>query len=209
MNNKPIYTIIAGVNGTGKSSLCGVLLSSLSDLGFVIDVDRIAKEECISNISAGRKALRYMALFSKDCVSFTQETTLSGKRTLTFARELKEKGFYVRLYYVGLDTMDESIRRIKNRAEKGGHDIPENDVRFRFAHRFETLIPLLSLCDEVSLFDNNNGFVNIADYRNGRFVYKLQDGEEYPKWFFLLKQEIQNAYDSIETVTAIDYDNEI
>ena len=32
------YTIIGGVNGTGKSSLTGVLKTQTTDLGIVIDV---------------------------------------------------------------------------------------------------------------------------------------------------------------------------
>lgn len=37
-----IYTIIAGVNGSGKSSLTGALKAERSDLGLIIDVDRLA-----------------------------------------------------------------------------------------------------------------------------------------------------------------------
>ena len=36
-----IYTIIGGVNGVGKSSFTGVLKGSRSDLGIIIDVDKI------------------------------------------------------------------------------------------------------------------------------------------------------------------------
>lgn len=36
-----IYTVIGGVNGTGKSSLTGVLKTQTTDLGIIIDVDKI------------------------------------------------------------------------------------------------------------------------------------------------------------------------
>ena len=36
-----IYTIIAGVNGAGKSSLTGALKAERNDLGQIIDVDKI------------------------------------------------------------------------------------------------------------------------------------------------------------------------
>ena len=39
-----VYTIIGGVNGTGKSSLTGVLRTQLKDLGRIIDVDKITAE---------------------------------------------------------------------------------------------------------------------------------------------------------------------
>lgn len=36
------YTIIAGVNGAGKSSLTGVLRQEMNDLGVIVDVDKLA-----------------------------------------------------------------------------------------------------------------------------------------------------------------------
>ncbi len=36
-----VYTIIGGVNGTGKSSLAGVLRTQLKDLGRIIDVEKL------------------------------------------------------------------------------------------------------------------------------------------------------------------------
>ena len=38
------YTIIGGVNGTGKSSLTGVLKAQTNDLGRIIDVDKITAQ---------------------------------------------------------------------------------------------------------------------------------------------------------------------
>ena len=38
------YTIVAGVNGCGKSSLTGVLRTEIDNLGKVIDVDLFAKK---------------------------------------------------------------------------------------------------------------------------------------------------------------------
>ena len=39
-----VYTIIGGVNGTGKSSLTGVLRAQRNDLGVIVDVDRITAQ---------------------------------------------------------------------------------------------------------------------------------------------------------------------
>ena len=38
------YTIIGGVNGVGKSSFTGLLKEQRSDLGIIIDVDKITAE---------------------------------------------------------------------------------------------------------------------------------------------------------------------
>ena len=39
-----IYTMIGGVNGVGKSSFTGVLKEWSTDLGTIVDVDRITAE---------------------------------------------------------------------------------------------------------------------------------------------------------------------
>ena len=65
-------------------------------------------------------------------INFTQETTLSGVRTLKTIQRARDLGYYIRLYYVGLPSAEDSLERIRNRVRKGGHNIPEEDVLRRF-----------------------------------------------------------------------------
>ena len=161
------YTIIGGVNGVGKSSFTGVLKERCTDLGIIIDVDKITAELGGNALAGGKAALKKI----NDCiakgVSFTQETTLSGRRTEATAREVLEKGYRVRLYYIGLNSAAESVLRIANRVKRGGHDIPTPDVQRRFAGRWEAVAKVLPYCDEAEFYDNDNGFQLVAEYRNG------------------------------------------
>ena len=50
-----IYTIIGGVNGTGKSSLTGVLRETVSDLGIIIDADQLSKQYEIGRASCRKE----------------------------------------------------------------------------------------------------------------------------------------------------------
>ena len=63
---------------------------------------------------------------------------------------------------MGLDTAEESVRRIANRVARGGHDIPTRDVERWFARRFRDLGKLLPLCNEATFYDNDNGFRVVA-----------------------------------------------
>ena len=180
-----IYTIIGGVNGVGKSSFTGVLKERSTDLGVIVDVDRITAELGGNSLAGGRAALRKISQCIEKGISFTQETTLSGRRTEATAKQVKELGYRVRLFYIGLDTAEESLSRIANRVKRGGHDIPQDDVVRRFAGRWEAVSKVLPYCDEAEFYDNDNGFVLVAEYRNGEI---RTIGSRRPQWLMELIQ---------------------
>jgi len=173
------YTIVAGVNGAGKSSLTGVLRTEMTNLGKIVDVDKMIVR-CGGNvIEGGKKSIELIDECLEKEICFTQETTLSGHRILNTVKKAIEKGYYIRLYYVGLNSVEESLVRIENRVKKGGHNIPDSDVKRRFNKRFEDLVTILQYCDEATFYDNENGFVAVAEYKNGEI---FQIGNLKPEW---------------------------
>lgn len=180
-----IYTIIGGVNGVGKSSFTGVLKEQLSDLGTIIDTDKITAEIGGSSLAGGKAAVTKI----HDCIdrglSFTQETTLSGRKTESTVKVVKEHGYQVRLFYIALDTANESLDRIQNRVKHGGHNIPDDNVLRRFSTRWESLSKVLPYCDEAEFYDNENGFIKVAEFRNGEL---RSIGSYHPKWLSELQE---------------------
>lgn len=185
-----IYTIIGGINGVGKSSFTGVLKSRTTDLGVIVDVDKITAQAGGSPLEGGKRAIRIMEDCIRDGVSFTQETTLSGHRPKAAAQRAREAGYYIRLYYVGLDTAEESKRRIANRVARGGHNIDTEDVERRFRGRWEALRAVLPFCNEAAFYDNDNGFVEVAAYRNGELIL---EGDHRPRWIMELAGYLKNG----------------
>lgn len=173
------YTIIGGVNGVGKSSFTGVLKESSPDLGVIVDVDKITAELGGGTLEGGKAALRKIDECIRRGISFTQETTLSGRKTEATARQTRELGYHVRLYYIGLNSAQESIARIENRVRRGGHSIPTEDVLRRFRERWEAVAKVLPYCHEASFYDNGNGFTLVAEYRNGEL---RRIGNFCPEW---------------------------
>lgn len=184
-----IYTIIGGVNGVGKSSLTGALKGSRTDLGMIVDVDKLTAQLGGNPMEGGKAALGKISACLEKGVSFTQETTLSGYKTERTARAAREAGFYVRLYYVGLNTAAESLARIENRVRRGGHDIPSGDVERRFAGRWEAVKRVLPYCDEGEFYDNENGFMKVAEYRNGEL---FPVGNDRPAWLLELMKYLED-----------------
>ena len=174
-----IYTIIGGVNGVGKSSFTGVLKSRTTDLGVVVDVDKITAQIGGGAIEGGKAALCIMEDCIEKGVSFTQETTLAGHRVRTTAQRVRDAGYYVRMFYIGLDTAEESQLRVANRVAKGGHNIDAEDIARRFRSRWDAVGAVLPYCNEAVFYDNDNGFREVAAYRNGELIL---EGIYRPRW---------------------------
>jgi predicted ABC-type ATPase len=184
------YTIIGGVNGTGKSSLTGSLKATTTSLGTIIDPNKLGLEQGLTPVAAGRLAVKKIRACLERGVCFTQESTLSGHFVPQLAKQAREQGYYIRLYYVGLDSAEESVRRIANRVAKGGHNIAEDVVRRRFTDRWAAVAAVLPYCDEATFFDNENGFREVAEYRNGELVLKTT---QLPDWLRQLQAYLETA----------------
>ena len=171
------YTIIGGVNGSGKSSLTGVLKKQRSDMGLIIDTNNPDSE--------------YADKAVNNClekgIDFTQETTLSGKKTLKTIIAAREQNYFIRLFYVAVSSSEESIRRIANRVAKGGHSISDEDVKRRFANRYSDLLAILPYCNEAHFYDNENGFEEVGEYRSGNIIFT---GENIPLWLEEIRQQM-------------------
>jgi len=87
----------------------------MNNLGKIIDVDKITVS-CNGNaLEGGKKAVALIDECVEKEICFTQETMLSGRKTLDTIKRAIAKDYYIRLYYVGLDTVEESLLRIANR----------------------------------------------------------------------------------------------
>jgi len=182
------FTIIAGVNGVGKSSFLGAR-TNLEQDELRIDVDKIAAENNISNIEAGKIALKKIDEAIKNGESFTQETTLSSHQIVQTIKKAKENGYNVNLYYIGVNSADEAIKRIANRVLKGGHDIPKEDVIRRYDKQKENIKKVLNLVDNIYFYDSENGFSWFALYSDGvantmlNEKLKIAFNKELPRWY--------------------------
>jgi len=112
--------------------------------------------------------------------SFNEETTLCGKTIIKLFEKLKENGYKIDLYYVGLKNSDIALERIKNRVANGGHNIPVEKVRKRYEKSKNNLEKIIPLCDSVSVFDNSESFRRLATIKEGKLIQKA---DKVPFWF--------------------------
>jgi predicted ABC-type ATPase len=131
------------------------------------------------DLSAGRKAVKHIRELIVHKQNFAIETTLSGSFALRHMHIAKENGYWVALYYIGLQDVQMHIDRVASRVEQGGHWIAEADIRWRYGHSLSNLKSALKLSDQVILIDNTFEAEIIAEFEGQRMVRCKDD---LPKW---------------------------
>ena len=186
------FTIIAGINGAGKTSLYRVLKETDNDLGVRVNIDELALEQGDwrdprAQIHAGRAAMAMISEQIEKGNSFHLETTLPGAAIVRQINAAKEKGFTVTLYFVGIDRLGVALERVHLRMANGGHGIADEFIIKRYAQLNANLRQVLPLCDNAILFDNTVKFRQIAILENKKLV---DCDSDLPYWFIELIDEL-------------------
>jgi len=134
----PSLYIIAGPNGAGKTTFIKRFAPrELAMLDF-INADEIARGLSPfaperAQLEAGRLVLTRFRNFVSDKRDFVLETTLSGKTYRNLFAQAREAGYAIQLDFLMLPTIEHSRLRVARRVLSGGHNVPEADLRRRFA----------------------------------------------------------------------------
>lgn len=158
-------TIFAGVNGAGKSTLYKILNG---DFGERLNSDEIVlqngwdwrDENC--QLRASKQLLSKQKELLAEHLSFNRETTLCGKSILKLIDDAKQRGYFVELYYVGVDSAEIAIARVSEREAKGGHGVSAELIEKRYGDSQENLKLVFSKCDSVHIYDNTNTMEEIC-----------------------------------------------
>jgi len=161
VSRRPCLYIVAGPNGSGKTTFAREFLPDYARCKEFINADLIAgglspfSPEAAA-MRAGRLFLEQIRLLASRRSDFGFETTLSGVTYVSMLRKLKAQGYRVHLFFLWIPTVEMALARIADRVRRGGHDIPETVVRRRFHKSIQKLLTLYRpLLDLWMLFDNS------------------------------------------------------
>jgi predicted ABC-type ATPase len=156
--------ILGGINGAGKSTTAASLRADpdFANAEF-LDPDRIAasiagRRPDLNPAAANFAALREVAATIDRLIEarqpFVAETVLANQSYRRICIDAKGRGMLVRLVFVGVPTVEDSIARVALRVAKGGHDVPEADIRRRWPRTHENLAWFVQHADAVDVFAN-------------------------------------------------------
>lgn len=156
----PAITVIAGVNGAGKSSIVGAALRSAG--GDYHNPDEVTKKYVAKGLSladarsrAWYRGKHDLERAIADRCDLALETTLGGGSITGLLLQAASEGMRIQVLYVGLESPELHIQRVQARVARGGHDIPPETIRKRWESSRANLLRLIPVLSDFQLFDNS------------------------------------------------------
>ncbi len=162
----PQIFVLAGCNGAGKSSIGGEAFRA-AGTGF-FDPDAAARRimqanaargtvvsQTQANAEAWEQGVRLLRRAIAERRDYAFETTLGGDTIARLLGDAASAGHQVRAWFVGLESVELHVDRVRRRVAKGGHDIPVAAIRQRFTRGRINLIRLLPRLAELRVYDNS------------------------------------------------------
>lgn len=188
--HKPELIVIAGPNGSGKTSVTNKFLHhEWADGTVYINPDQVANDIFgdWNSQEAVLKAANYCAEWREKClrekISFVFETVFSAEDKIDFITRAKQAGFFIRLFFIATEHPSINAARIAKRVMEGGHDVPIKKIISRYTKSIENCAIIAPLVDRLYIYDNS---VNDCD---ARILFRLNNGrlekkyvENLPDW---------------------------
>ena len=159
--NRPNLYIIAGPNGSGKTTFVKRFLPFYAHCLNFVNADLIASglspfSPGMAAVKAGKLMLEEIEKFRRQRADFAVETTLAGRAYLKLLKEMREEGYKIHLFFLWLRTPELALRRVRERVSMGGHDVPAETILRRCNRGVYNLFKLYQpLLDSWMLFDNS------------------------------------------------------
>ena len=191
------FRMVAGPNGSGKSTLVARLVEDYA----VNFYTRLNADEVFAQV---KRTGAFFAPFPIDgqtlsaYVSGTQYADVekarffSGEISVEFSHPSKvsalEKanaaGFRTYLYYVATDDPEINADRVARRYSQGGHDVPREKIRSRYARSLENIPAAMPYLSRAYFFDNSGERMRyLASFSREEGMNLLVPASDLPRWF--------------------------
>jgi len=175
---KPRLIIVAGPNGSGKTTITDKLLRHEWMGGCVyINPDVIAQKEFggwnspEAFVNAANLAKERREDYMESMTSMAVETVFSIPEKVEFVRRAKSIGFFVRLFFVCTNDPSINAQRVALRVMEGGHDVPITKIISRYYRSIANCIEVLPWIDRAYFYDNS------ATDTDPRLMFRVTDGK--------------------------------
>ena len=190
MKKTPVMCIVAGPNGSGKTTTTEQLLKNEWGAdSLYINPDNIAKDiygdwnSAEAVLKAAQKATEQRYECLKNGPDFVFETVFSSAEKMDFIQKAKDAGFFIRIFYVCTESPLININRIAQRYLNGGHEVPISKTISRYYSSLKNISRAIKIADRVYLYDNS------VENAAPRLILRTVDGiiakqytDDLPNW---------------------------
>lgn len=186
---KPTLCIVAGPNGSGKTTTTIQLLNNEWAADSVyINPDDIAQKtfgdwnspDAVLKAAKLATDMRYKCLDERK--NFVFETVFSSDEKIEFIRKAKQADFFIRLFFVCTNDPAINVLRITNRYLNGGHEVPISKIISRYYKSLANAALAFSLVDRAYVYDNS------IENELPRLLCRMVDGKMFKKYVDNLPQ---------------------
>ena len=188
--HKPVLIVIAGPNGSGKTTITSrILHHDWMENAVYVNPDQVAQErfgDWNSN-EAVMQAAQYCEEQREQCLrdgqSLIFETVLSSEGKVDFIRRARSAGYFIRLFFVSTNHPSINSSRIAKRVMQGGHDVPIPKIISRYQKSILNCRRVSSVVDRLYVYDNS------VEDKEARLLFRMSDGhlikrytDDIPLW---------------------------
>ena len=182
-NHKPVLIVIAGPNGSGKTTITSKILKhEWLENALYINPDQVAQDRFgdWNSPEAVLKAARYCEEQREACLrqgqSLIFETVLSTDSKVDFIRRAHEAGYFIRIFFVSTAHPAINAARIAQRVMEGGHDVPISKIISRYQKSILNCKRVAAIADRVYIYDNS------VDDAEARLLFRMTDGRPFKRY---------------------------
>jgi len=189
-SHKPVLIVIAGPNGSGKTTITSkILRHEWTENAVYVNPDQVAQDMFgdWNSKEAIMQAVQYCDEQRERCLadgkSLIFETVLSSEGKVEFIRRAREAGYFIRIFFVATNHPSINASRIAGRVMEGGHDVPITKVISRYYKSILNCKRCVALADRLYIYDNS------IDGADACLLFRMTDGklfkqyvDDIPEW---------------------------
>lgn len=197
--NRPILIVIAGPNGSGKTSTTRQLIRhEWAETCEYINPDDIAQQLFgdWNNQDAVLKAAQYTEqrrnTLLQEHKNLIFETVLSSQSKVDYIHRAKEEGYFIRLFFISTSSPAINASRVAKRVMEGGHDVPITKIISRYMSSINNARILSHIVDRAYFYDNS-----VEDHE-AKLLFRTANGavekiytDVIPEWAMVILQDIE------------------